>query len=740
VPATCAAATATGQAVASAGSTWWAEWTAVSSANTTKTTPRNTAEARRSQSVSTAEAAAGMLRTVHGRGACLNAGRRVRYTTGVIALEIPARWMHLALSVLLLGTAVSILLVGRSDRRTAIAWETQALDACRILVLLTLAAGVTTLMLQTALLEGRDAAALDPVALRRVLLETRGGHVWIVRHGLLLLLAVFLALPVDVRRRVDWRAARWETALLAAAGLCAGAAAGHAAARPEPLAAIVVDGVHRLAAGTWVGGLLPLALLLRRAASEGGADARPLAVLAARRFSRVALLSVLALAASGALASVTQVGSIAGLVGTSYGRLLLAKLALLAPILALAALNRRRLLPALGGEAARVGRPAMRRLARFMAGEGLLALAVLGLAATMGITPPASHEQPERPFGFRLSLEALADAPDHTARVLLGSQVLVLGVVAALAAAGVRRWRWPLLGGALAAFAAGGVLALPPLALDAYPTTYARPPVPYQATSIAAGGTLYREHCAGCHGLTGAGDGPAGRTLPRRPADLREAHTGRHTAGDLFWWLTHGIPDAGMPPFGEKLRPEERWDVVNYARALGAAYSARRLGPVVERDRPWLVAPGFAFTVGPTPSRTLGQYRGRRIVVLVLYSLPDSRPRLAQLAEQYGSLTALGAEVIAVPTDAAPDAPARLGATPRIFFPVVTDGAEEIVAVYRLFAPVPHTEFLIDRQGYLRAMSHAAGWTVGEPNALLAEIQELNEERVRAPAPEEHVH
>ena len=678
--------------------------------------------------------------TVPKNGGGLNAGARIRYTTGVIGLEILARWAHLALSVLLVGTAVSILLAGRSDRPTVLAWEARMLDACRALVVFAFVTGIAVLMLQTALLEGRHAAALEPVALRRVLLETRGGRVWLVRHGLLLLLGAFLAVPLDVRRRVDWRAARGETALLGAAALGVGAAAGHAAALPGALTAIAVDAVHALAAGAWVGGLLPLTLLLRRAASEDGADARPLAVLTARRFSRLALLCVVTLGASGTLASLTQVGSVAGLVGTTYGRLLLGKLALLAPILALAALNRRRHLPALGGEAARVGRPAMRRLAWFVGGEALLALTVLGFAAAMGFTPPAAHAEPDWPFGFRLSLEGLTDAPGRAARALAGSQVLVLGAVAVLTALVARRWRLPLLGGALVLLAAGGVIALPPLAIDAYPTTYVRSSVPYQAASIVAGAARYGEHCARCHGATGAGDGPDGLRLPRPPADLRAPHTAQHTAGDLFWWITTGIPRAGMPAFGATLGVEERWDAINYVRARSAAQAARDMGPRVDPGRAWLVAPDFAYAVGPTPARTLREYRGRRIVLLTLYTLPGSRPRLAQLADLYGAVAALGVEVIAVPTDAASDALRRLGAAPRILFPVVTEGAADVVAAYRMLAAAAHVELLIDRQGYIRAISRGDGRADAEPNALLAEVQELNAERVLAPAPEEHVH
>ena len=166
----------------------------------------------------------------------------------------------------------------------------------------------------------------------------------------------------------------------------------------------------------------------------------------------------------------------------------------------------------------------------------------------------------------------------------------------------------------------------------------------------------------------------------------------------------------------------------------------RGLSPVVEPDRPWLPAPDFSFAVGPTPPRALKDYRGRRIVLVVLYSLPGSRPRLQELAGAYDVLTTLGVEVIAVPTDGAADAVKRLGPEPRILFPVVTEGAPAILATYRLFGTAPHAEFLVDRQGYLRARWLAERGATREVNALLAEIQQLNEERTVAPAPDEHVH
>jgi putative copper resistance protein D len=191
-----------------------------------------------------------------------------------------------------------------------------------------------------------------------------------------------------------------------------------------------------------------------------------------------------------------------------------------------------------------------------------------------------------------------------------------------------------------------------------------------------------------------------------------------------------------MPGFATRLSETQRWDVINFIRALGAAEGAKTIGRHVELGRAALVAPDFTIAVGPLAPGALRDYRGRRMVLLVLYTLPGSRPRLADLAARYELLVPLGVEIVAVPTDGAPDAIARLGGAPRIFFPVVTDGAPDIVRAYGLFMPGPHAEFLVDRQGYLRALEAAPRGS----ERLLANVQALNEEKVVVAPPAEHVH
>ena len=650
-------------------------------------------------------------------------------------LGLLARWVHLAASILLVGGAGLLVVAGHSDRPTAVCWQARVTRLAAALVLVAVTAGLLALAQQTASLEQRPAAALELSALRRVALETQAGIVWTVRQSLLLLLGAFLLMRADLAARTDWTAARVYALVLGGAALAPLAAAGHAAAvEPGTATAIAVDVVHLLGAGLWAGALPALALLLGMASTQAGADARPYAVLTTRRFSRAALVLMLGLALSGTVAALSHVGSVAALVGTPYGRLLLLKLALVIPIVALAAANRR-LVPALSGEAVAVGYPAMRRLRLFVAVETVLALAVLVVVAVMAVTAPARHEQPVWPFSFRLAWDAVAGTPEARPFVLIGSQLAVIGVAAAIASRLLlRARRTAVLAGGGVVVLAGLAMALPPLATDAYPTTYQRPAVPYHASSIAAGALAYREHCASCHGPSGAGNGPAGAALSPPPSDLRAHHAALHTAGDLFWWITHGRRQ--MPAFGERLDVDQRWDLVNFIRALGAMDTARTLTPAVEPGRPLVVAPDFVFAVGPTPPRALKDYRGRRSVLVVLYTLPGSRARLAALAERYDALVALGVEVIAVPTDAAVDAIKRLGPEPRILFPVVTDGAADIVATYGLFARGPHAEFVVDRQGYLRAVDTR----VLETDTLIANAEALSRERIVAAPPAAHVH
>jgi putative copper resistance protein D len=513
-----------------------------------------------------------------------------------------------------------------------------------------------------------------------------------------------------------------------------------------------VDAVHLLATGIWFGGLLPLALWLRHVRGLPPRLAARVAASGARRFSRLALGSVSVLVATGTVNAWIQVGSVAGLFGTAYGRWLLAKIGLLLAALGLAASNRYGLVPRLlaaGAPRSGAEAPALvGRLRRQVLGELAAGSLILGVVAVLGLITPARHVQPTWPFAYRLSWTALRTLPEIPPEMVTGGVMALVGVLFMAGAVFVPAWRAGyLVAGGLVALFAGLAVAVPPLAIDAYPTTYRRPAVPYVTGSIAHGAALYREHCAACHGSGGRGDGPAAAGLHPTPADLTAAHTGDHTAGDLYWWLSHGIPGSAMPGFADRLGESDRWDLINFVRALAGGEQLRTLGPEVA-PRPSVVAPDLTFDLPSGEPRSLKDYRGRAVVLLVLFSPPESRARLTELSRVYPTVRGLGGEIVAVPVEEDGRRSAALG---DLGFPIAWDAGDDVAAAYGLFAratshgqaagPPRHLELLLDRQGYIRARwlgAGAPGWA--DPARLLAAIAELMREPPRAPPPTEHVH
>jgi putative copper resistance protein D len=617
-----------------------------------------------------------------------------------------------------------------------------------------LASSLAWLVLYTGVAAGGGlASALDPDALTRVLARTSFGRVWLVRMAVLALAGGLLLLRGRERDARDWLALRGECFVLGAAVLAALAWTGHAVTvedLPWRLAA-VIDAAHIVASGVWLGGLLALVQFLALVGRSPRTDLVRAAAGAARRFSSLAIGAVALLVFTGALNAWLLAGDIAGLVGTPYGHLLLVKLALLIPLIGLGALNRSWIVPRLAARAAAGGQSGaskvIRQLRLSVAAEMGLGGVVLLVVGVLGVTPPARHVEPWWPFSTRLSWTlALAD-PATPLWLAGGALFAVVGVVFTYVLRRRTRARWPLAVGA--GFVAYGmvlaVFAFP--VIDAYPTTYLRPTVPYQASSIARGAELYAKHCAVCHGPSGRGDGPGGRTLPREPADLTAKHTADHTAGDLFWWLTHGIPGSGMPGFQGVTSETERWDLINFVRVLAAGQTARQLTARV--GPPLVVAPDFAFGIGVGPGETLRDHRGGSIVQLVLFTLPDSVARLEEIDRAWMTIGLAGARVIAVPMHNPEETYRRLG-TKLLNPAIAVEGSEEIVAAYtRLAQSAPpvraavltHVEFLIDRQGWVRAR-----WIPGESPAwsdlpvLLSEVERLDKEAPAAPLPEDHVH
>jgi copper transport protein len=163
-------------------------------------------------------------------------------------------------------------------------------------------------------------------------------------------------------------------------------------------------------------------------------------------------------------------------------------------------------------------------------------------------------------------------------RLILGLVVFALGVLLLVDAVRPARRGQPRATVALGCVAVTVGLVIG--ALAALNPTAGEPniPNPVAATpaSVARGQELYQQHCVMCHGVGGRGDGPLARTLNPPPADLR-VHVSQHTEGQLWLWISNGIPGSAMPAFKDVVSDEDRWNLVNYLRdRFGATASIAR--------------------------------------------------------------------------------------------------------------------------------------------------------------------
>jgi glucose/arabinose dehydrogenase/mono/diheme cytochrome c family protein len=90
-------------------------------------------------------------------------------------------------------------------------------------------------------------------------------------------------------------------------------------------------------------------------------------------------------------------------------------------------------------------------------------------------------------------------------------------------------------------------------------------PVAGQASAVTAGQKLYSQKCASCHGPQGEGAG----NIP----SLKNAPTQSAKDGEVFWFITQGAVDDGMPSWAS-LPAQQRWQIVSYVKAMNTAGAA----------------------------------------------------------------------------------------------------------------------------------------------------------------------
>jgi putative copper resistance protein D len=289
------------------------------------------------------------------------------------------RFVQLTAAMIIFG-AVSFryyaIAEGEPSSRARAAFEAWISQVALAAALTVLASAVAFLLCQTAAMAVSPAAAIDPTTLIAVLRETRFGRIWSLR----LLLALLLVLGCLGRSRI-WPSAILVLSLLLLASL---AWTGHAAI--TGIAHEFNQAVHLLAAGLWLGGLVPLAWLLRRARETSDTATISLTHGAIGHFSQMGYIAVGLIALTGAVNSWLLVGSLDAMLGTPYGRLLALKILLFLAMVVVALVNRFRLAPRVSSDPA-----ALTALGLTVGLEQGLGLLILAVVSVLGTWPPAFH-------------------------------------------------------------------------------------------------------------------------------------------------------------------------------------------------------------------------------------------------------------------------------------------------------------------------------------------------------------
>jgi len=306
---------------------------------------------------------------------------------------IAARLVHLTATVLVVGSVVFQYFIatpafGRtelSDVR-ALTRFTQV-TVWTSLAIASLSGAVWLVVLSAQIVGGGIAEALSGDVVT-VLTQTQFGYALTTRLAIASLLAAALF------AHKYWSGFRWLAVALVIcfAGILAWMGHSGAGDGPAGEVQVVADALHIISAATWVGCIVPLAYLFMLAAHITSAFSPIEVADATRRFSNLGVLSVATVLFTGLINTWFLVGSLAILLDSTYGKLLLIKVTMFLVMLGIAAVNRTLLSPKITAREARTG--ALRRLAHnsvLEAGLGLAIIFIVGILGTLAPELPTEH-------------------------------------------------------------------------------------------------------------------------------------------------------------------------------------------------------------------------------------------------------------------------------------------------------------------------------------------------------------
>lgn len=238
----------------------------------------------------------------------------------------------------------------------------------RISALLELALAPAVLAMRAATLADVPLSAA-PQILPEVVAQTHAGRVWAGEVLAAAALAVTGFMPLRASTRI------YAMSALAALLLLGRAVASHAIDKGD--FAVAAYALHEAAASAWVGAIVGMLITARQPHSKWTADV-------AQRVSRTAGWCILVLTVAGLYNAYLELGlDLDHLLYTSYGRVLLGKVATGGLAIGIGGYNRYWLIPRIDES------PAYAALARNVATECLLLTVVLGWSMVLASTPPA---------------------------------------------------------------------------------------------------------------------------------------------------------------------------------------------------------------------------------------------------------------------------------------------------------------------------------------------------------------
>lgn len=280
------------------------------------------------------------------------------------------------------GAAFCLYAVGGCDPDILARLDTRLRKLLIIAAIVAMLSALLLVPLIGSRMAGSASAALDWKTIWVVLAQTSFGRVWRWH----LLIVVLLVTACAVRQVRPGYRVGLAALLLASLGFV-----GHAAAErgPAGYSHEINDSLHLLAGGLWLGGLVPLGVLVMYARSSEKLAWLGLLRHALPRFSRMGYAAVALVALTGVINTVFLVGSIDGLIGTPYGRLLLLKISLFLLLLAVAVINRLILVPLFAHET----QPSRGTTALLwtVGIEQMLGFGILAVVSVLGTWPPAIH-------------------------------------------------------------------------------------------------------------------------------------------------------------------------------------------------------------------------------------------------------------------------------------------------------------------------------------------------------------